>query len=190
MVKRIKCPHCGKVADFHQDSCTLCWAHRVRGPLGSEEQIAQARERYRQHQEQAEWQARFDRWQKVVIGPAVLLTISSIAWAFSSVGLCWGLGVSWVHAAPALVSVMGFPLGGFWVGGSKWLRPATILLVVAGLTYGWSVVEMIMSDLELDSLKAKDLIWYAIQSSLCAAVLWGSVQIFRLKPRPGAAAAA
>ena len=190
MVKRIKCPHCGKVADFHQDSCTLCWAHRVRGPLGSEEQIAQARERYRQHQEQAEWQARFDRWQKVVIHPAVLLTISSIGWAFSSVGLCWGLDVPWVYALPSLVSVIGFPLGGYWVGGSKWLRPATALLIVAALAYGGSAVQAAMHDIELDSLSARGALWALLQLSLCAAVLWGSVQIFRLKPRPGVAASA
>ena len=183
MVKRIKCPHCGKVADFHEDQCTLCWAHRVRGALSSEEEIAAARERYRLHQERANWQACFDRWQKVVIHPAVLLTILSIGWAFSTVGLCWGLGVPWVNAVPSLVSVIGFPLGGFWVGGGKWLRPATILLMVAALAYGGTSVLAALNDIELNALTAKSLVWGVLELTMCASVFWGSVQLFRLKPR-------
>lgn len=183
MVKRIKCPHCGKVADFHEDQCTLCWAHRVRGALGSEEEIAQARERYRQHQEQKDWQARFDRWQKVVIRPAVLLTILSIGWAFLSVGQCWGLEVPWVIALPSLVSVIGFPLGGYWVGGGKWLRPATILLILAALAFGGTSVLTVMSDIEIHALSAKSLVWGVLELSMCASVFWGSVQLFRLKPQ-------
>lgn len=179
MNQRMKCPHCSKVADFHNDFCTLCWSHRNKGKVLTEEQIAQTEASYAKVVAQQKWQAAFDKYQKLVIPPAVILTICVVAWIAGLAPALAAGDVPWLWMTLPGMSLLGFALGGYLVGGCHQLRLATVLLGLGALAYGYVGVESISISLAGDS-DLSDVLWGGTEIAMCAIILYGSYHIFRM----------
>lgn len=180
MTKRTKCPHCAKVADFYNDFCTLCWSHFTKGQVLSAEQIASSRDSYAAALARKKWQEQFDRWQKLVIGPAVILTIASIGWTIGSLTGALAGEVPWVWMLLPGVSLLGFAGGGYLIGGCKALPLASVLLALAALAYGFSSVMALEIDLSRPKVNPSAVIKDAAALVFCGMALFGAIQIFRL----------
>lgn len=183
MTKRLKCPHCGKVADFFHEYCTLCWAHRTKGAVlreDEQEMLALERAAYERSLRQKEWQQKFERWQKLVIGPAVLLTLASIGWSTHLVAPALAGRLPWLWLLFPSGCLIGFALGGYWVGGGLKLTMGASLMAAAGLLYGYATLAAIESELAAPNQEPMNVILSIVEAALCGIILYGSVQIIRL----------
>lgn len=182
MTKRLKCPHCGKVADFFNEYCTLCWAHRTKGAVPSEEEkerLELERAAYERSLQQKEWQRKFERCQHLVILPAVLLTLDSIFWIthLAAPALAWDQPL--ILLCPG-ICLVGFALGGYLVGGGTRLALGASLITVAGLLAGYFIVTALLSALADPIQKPMKVLMLIAEAALIGIALYGSVQIIRL----------
>jgi hypothetical protein len=184
MIKRQKCSHCGKVADFFHDFCTLCWAHRTRGSLLKEdekEQLASERAGYEKELQRKAWQQKFERWQHLVIVPAVWLTLSSLYWLTHKVApaLAGAFPVIWLLVP--VVCVIGFALGGWLVGGGTELTLGSSLLMAIALIYGSFCITLMQVEYAEGAGQSPARIFFNLaELAACGLILWGAVQILRL----------
>lgn len=181
MSQRAKCPHCGKVVDFHNDFCTECWSHVKKGRVLSPEQISSSRETYAGIVARKKWDKEFERWQKLVMGPAVLLTIASIGWTVLTLPFALSGEFPWFWMLLPGISLVGFALGGYLIGGCKALPASSVLLGLAALAYGYSGVESLLLELSKPRVSPGAAIKDIGSIVLCGMALVGAVQIFRLR---------
>lgn len=185
MNPRQKCAHCGKLADFHEDFCTLCWSHRTKGKVLTSEQIATCETQFAAVNEKKRWQAELGAWQTRLLLPAILMTL----WCLFGVSLLLPAflkyGEGRLELALAVFCAASFAIGGYLVGGDKSLQIACALLIIASLaaTYhtGGYLLDVLHGEAKID----KRFFFSCLRLVFCGTILVSSVMILRLK-RPAA----
>jgi hypothetical protein len=185
MNPRHKCAHCGKLADFHEDFCTLCWSHRTKGKVLTSEQIATCETQFAAVNAKKRWDVELGVWQNRLLLPAILMTLWSLFGVSSLLPHFLKYGEGQLELAVAVLCAASFAIGGYLVGGSRALNIACPLLIIACLaaTYhtGGYLLDVLHGEAKID----KRFFFSSLRLMFCGTILVTSVMILRLK-RPAA----
>lgn len=181
MTPRQKCGHCAKVADFHDDFCTLCWSHRTKGRVLTDEQIAACQGQYAVVRENKRWQAELGVWQNRLLVPAILMTLWCAYWLFTTLPfyLKWGFGL-WETVTGALC-VTAFATGGYLVGGARALKVACPVLILASLACIIHIGDYLRGAFDDLAANGRGVAFSSIRLVFCGTILVSSVNVLRLR---------
>lgn len=185
MNPRQKCAQCGTVADFHDEFCTSCWSHRTKGKVLSSEQIATCEAQYAAVKEKKRWHAELGAWQNRLLLPSILMTLWCLFAVSTLLPVCLKYGEGRFELGMALLCAASFAIGGYLVGGSKALRIACPLLIIASLAATYHIGEYLLEVMRGEAELGKGFVFSSIRLVFCGAIVVSSVQILRLK-RPAA----
>lgn len=185
MNPRQKCAHCGKLADFQEDFCTSCWSHRTQGKVLSSEQIATCEARYAAVNENKRWQAELGAWQNRLLLPAILMTLWCLFAVSTLLPVYLKYGEGRFELGIAVLCAASFAIGGYLIGGSKALRIACPLLILASLAATYHIGDYLLEVMRGEAKLGKGFVFSSIRLVFCGAIVVSSVQILRLKrPAP------
>ncbi|MCB1279388.1 hypothetical protein [Prosthecobacter sp.] len=185
MTPRQKCAHCGKIADFRDDFCTLCWSHRIKGKVLTDEQIASCQSQFAAANEQKRWQAEFGTWQTRLLMPAILMTLWCVYWAFVTLPFYLKFDLGLLELLASVFCIVSFAGGGFLVGGSKMLKSACVLLILGSVVSAIHIGDYFLDVANGASEAGKGMLWSSVRLVLCGTILVSAVQILRIN-RPAA----
>ncbi|WP_395749485.1 hypothetical protein [Prosthecobacter sp.] len=191
MTSRQKCAQCGILAIFQDDFCTSCWSHRKKGKVLTEEQIAACKKQMADANEKKLWQAELEKWQNWILLPSILMTLWYLYAASVLLPVLLRIGAGKPDMAVCFLGAAVFAGGGYLVGGSKALRIACPLLIVASVLamihIGDFLINVVpeLAERQSDEKIAKGMLFGSIRLVLCGVIIFSAIKILRLK-RPGA----
>lgn len=181
MIPPPKCEHCGKVAAFHDDFCTLCWSHRKKGKVLTDDQIAICQSQFAAEDGRKRWSAELSVWQSRVLIPIILMILWCAYWGLSKLPHYIKFKVGLPEMTLALLCAAGFAVGGFMLGGTKKLPVACSLLIIASLICVVHAGGSFLDDLNHIRPKIMGLLWSSIRLFLCGAILVSCVRVLLIK---------
>jgi hypothetical protein len=187
MSSRQKCPQCGILAIFNDNFCTSCWSHRTKGKVLTEEQIATCKKQMADANEKKLWQAELGKWQNWILLPSILMTLWYLYAASTLLPILLKFGAGKPDMAVCFLGAAIFAGCGYLVGGSKALRIACPVLIVASVLVMIHIGDYLLNVVpenavrQSDEKTAKGMLFGGIRLVLCGAIIFSSVKILRLK---------
>jgi len=182
MNPRQKCVHCGKLADFHDDFCTQCWSHRIKGKVLTNEQITTCETQLAAVNEKKRWQAELGVWQNRLLIPAILMTLWCLFGVSSLLPHYLKYGAGQMELAIAAFCAASFAGGGYLVGGARALHIACPLLILASLAATFHIGGYLLDVLHGDATFSKGFFFGALRLIFCGTIVVSAVKLLRIKP--------
>lgn len=169
------------MAEFRDEFCTLCWSHRIKGKVLTDEQIATCRSQLAAAEEKNRWRDDFARWQKRMLIPAILMTLWCAYWGLSMVRPYLKHEDVLLPLMVGLLCAGAFAIGGFLAGGMKAVPLACGLLILASLVCLLHAGGYLLMALEAPREHVAGLLWSTARLVFCGTILVSAVMMFRIK---------
>ncbi len=169
------------MAEFRENFCTLCWSHRTKGKVLTEEQIATCERQLAEAKEKNLWRGDFARWQKRMLIPAILMTLWCAYWGLSMVRPYLKHEDVLLPMIVGLLCAGSFAVGGFLAGGMKAVPLACGLLVIASLVCLLHIGSYLLTALEAPREHVAGLLWSTARLLFCGTILVSSVMMLRIR---------